>query len=128
MKNEIVKKMPAGDRPSYQCVCIDCLHAHWHTNEVNKTECKCRLLTAIVWNGARGNHNITACTGSETLEMKRIPKPPCKTCKYAVWYKDRDELQGYCRDIYRKIYGKAPNGYTISTIAECNSYEEMEVL
>lgn len=126
MKNEILADLPSGSKPSSDNVCIDCLHAHWHIGGGGAV-CKCRLISAVVWNARRGEHGITACTGSETLKMKPS-NSPCVSCQYAVWYKDSGELHGYCRDIYRKIYGKDFNGNTISTIKKCNSYEKMEVL
>lgn len=127
MKNEVVKKLPIKFQPPSNCVCIDCPHAHWHINAHGSPECKCRLISAIVWNLKREENCVTACTGSETLEMK--PNPiPCVSCKYAVWYKDSGELNGYCRDIYRKIYGKDLQNNTIPSISDCNTYEKMEVL
>lgn len=127
MKNEVVKKLNEKIQPPASCICIDCPHAHWHIKNNGIPECKCRLLSAIVWNAKRGEHCITACSGSETLEMK--PNPiPCVSCQYAVWYKDSGTIQGYCRDIYRKIYGKDTNGKPISSISDCNAYEKMEVL
>lgn len=127
MKNEVLKKVPFELRPPSNCVCVDCPHAHWHTNTVGGPECKCRLISAIVWNPKREEHCVTACTGSEALDMKPN-QIPCVSCKYAVWYDDSGELNGYCRDIYRKIYGKDIQGRTISSINSCNTYEKMEVL
>ena len=127
MKNEVVKKLNEKIQPPSNCVCIDCPHAHWHIKENGIPECKCRLISAIVWNVNRGKHCVTACTGSETLDME--PNPiPCVSCQYAVWYKDSRKTHGYCRDIYRKIYGTDTNGHIISCIKDCNSYEKMEVL
>ena len=96
MKNEIVKTLPKHLQPPSNCVCIDCMHAHWHLQSTGAVECKCRLLSVLVWK--------------------------------VVWYKDSGKLQGYCRDIYRKIYGQDMKGDNIHSIGMCNSYEKMEVL
>lgn len=128
MKNEVVKKLPKEAQPPSGCACIDCPHAHWHTGKYGNPECKCRLISAFVWKMSRDEHCVTACTGSETLEMRPHPHIPCMSCQYAVWYKDSGELHGYCRDIYRKIYGRDFSGKAISGISDCNAYKKMEVL
>lgn len=127
MKNEIVKTLPKHLQPPSNCVCIDCMHAHWHLQSTGAVECKCRLLSVLVWKVSRAEHCITACSGSETLQLEENPIP-CVSCQYAVWYKDSGKLQGYCRDIYRKIYGQDMKGDNIHSIGMCNSYEKMEVL
>ena len=126
MKNDILDDLPKVARPQSDNVCINCPHAHWHTNAAG-AECKCRLISAVVWNVRRGEHGITACTGSETMKMKPS-NLLCVSCQYAVWYKDSGEIHGYCRDIYRKIYGKEYNGTTIACIKKCNAYKKAEVL
>ncbi|MBQ1510513.1 MAG: hypothetical protein IIZ54_06425 [Selenomonadaceae bacterium] len=128
MKNEVVKKLPINIQPPSNCACIDCPHAHWHASEYGNPECKCRLMSVIVWKLSRDENCVTACTGLETLEMRPNPHIPCVSCQYAVWYKDSGELHGYCRDIYRKIYGKDFSGRAILSISDCNAYKKMEVL
>ncbi len=125
--NKIVESMPQEARPPKDIVCIECHHAHWHEAKNDGVECKCRLLSAITWNEERGKHGITKCTGSETLKIKENPNP-CTSCQYAVWYIDTGEWQGYCRDIFRKIYGSDVNGKKVPEIESCNAYKKMEVL
>lgn len=82
MKNEVVDKLPINIQPPSNCACIDCPHAHWHASEGGNPECKCRLMSVIVWKLSRDENCVTACTGSEMLEIRRrIVKPSATLLK-----------------------------------------------
>ena len=127
MKNEVVKNMPNESKPSKEIRCIDCLQAHWHHAERDGVECKCLLINAVTWNEGRGKNGIEECTGCED-EMKLPSDTPCSTCNLSVWYVDSGKLQGYCRDIFRKIHGEDIKGHKIPDIKECNRHQERQVL
>src|SRR5882672_4881594 len=77
MKNEIVKTLPKHLQPPSNCVCIDCMHAHWHLQSTGAVECKCRLLSVLVWKVSRADHCITPGGAPEPLQLEKIQSPVC---------------------------------------------------